>query len=591
MSAFSDREYQTNAHSGIFEAWKKHRSTLLVMATGVGKTVVFSNIIKAMHPLRAMVLAHRDELIVQAKNKIEAVTGLHVEIEKAQLYASTSLYHKMPVVVSSIQTQISGPKDKRRYLRFDPNDFGLLICDEAHHGVSKSWKEVIAHYQKNPNLKLLGVTATPDRSDEEAMGQIFESVAFEYGILDAIKDGWLVDITQQFVPVADLDYSHIRTTAGDLNEGDLSKVMELEENVQGICHPSIEVMYGLPPKTLSAIPVPQWREYLAGLNRRPRRTIVFTVSVAQAEMCANVFLRAMDGVEWVCGATNKDKRRAILSRFEQGETHAVVNCGVLLEGFDNPGVEVVVMARPTKSRALYAQAVGRSTRPLPGVVDGLPMAEERRAAIAASAKPFCRILDFVGNSGKHKLVTCADVLGGHISEDAKEAAKEKAIKEGKPVRILVTMTNAELDLEKKKQEAADRARREREARKAHLLARVDYGLQDVDPFEHDSRVPLETRISRDGRAFSEKQVALLRRAGCDPNAIGYRQGQAIISKLLSKPSDKQIALLRRHGYDTTGWDRRKACQTLDALAANKWRRPDSQPVASGSIRDEYIPRE
>jgi superfamily II DNA or RNA helicase len=571
---FSERDYQTRAHVAIFEMWKKHRSTLIVLPTGGGKTIVFAHVIASCQPKRAMVLAHRDELIVQAKEKIEAVTGLSVEIEKADLYASMSLYHRMPVVVSSIQTQISGPKDKRRYLRFNPMDFGVLICDEAHHSLSKSWKEVIAHYQKNPDLKLLGVTATPDRSDQKAMGQIFESVAFQYEILDAIHDGWLVDITQQFVPVTSLDFSHVRTTAGDLNEGDLSRVMETEENIQGICQPSLEVMFGLAPKTLSAIPVPGWREYLVGLNRKPRRTIVFTVSVAQAEMCANIFSRAIDGVEWVCGATNKDKRRAILSRFSKGETHAVVNCGVLLEGFDNPGVEVVVMARPTKSRALYAQAIGRSTRPLPGIVDGFATAEERRKAIAESPKPYCRILDFVGNSGKHKLVSCADVLGGKISDEAREASKAKAIRDGKPVRIMVTMDNAEQELERKKQEAAEKARQERESRKRHLMARVEFGLQDVDPFgDSDSRVTHRT-MSRDGKTFSEKQTGILRGGGVNPSNVGYRQGQAIIAKLLSKPSPKMDRVLRNKGYDPTGWDRKKAKAVIDALAANGWRRPE-----------------
>src|SRR5207245_630103 len=153
----------------------------------------------------------------------------------------------------------------------------------------------------------------PDRPEKEALGQIFESVAYTYDILDAIQDGYLVDITQQFVPVAGLDYSHIKTTPGDLNEGQLAKVMELEANVQGICQPTLEVMFGLAPKTLSIVPVSQWRDHLARLRKTPRRTIVFTVSVLQAEMCCNVLSRAMPGVEWVCGATNKEKRTSTLT--------------------------------------------------------------------------------------------------------------------------------------------------------------------------------------------------------------------------------------------------------------------------------------
>lgn len=569
------RLYQQQCHDAVIEAWKTHPTTLVEAATGTGKTVIFAHIIKTMQPLRAMVLAHRDELINQAKEKIETVCQFGVEIEKAQLYAATTLFHKMPVVVSSVQTQISGPRGSRRYLRFDPKDFGVLIIDECHHAASKSYKEIIAHYRKNPDLKVLGVTATPDRADKLALGQIFECVAFQYGILDAIRDGYLTDITQQYVSISGLDYSHIRTTAGDLNEGDLSKVMEIEENVQGIAQPTIEVMYGLAPKTLSAIPVPQWREYLAGLNKIPRRTIVFTVSVAQAEMCANVLSRAMPGVEWVCGATPQEKRRTTLARLSNGETHAVVNCGVLLEGFDNPKVEVIAMARPTKSRSLYAQAVGRSTRPLPGLVDGVDPAEARRAAIAESSKPFCRILDFVGNSGKHKLISCADILGGKYPEEIVEAAKKKAITEGKPVRILVTMTNEIKEQERKKREAARKARQEAEARRNHLLAKSDYSTEDVDPFDGDTKKPNgKIYRAKDGWAFSEKQSNVLRKAGYDPSQFAYRQGQSIIGKIMSLPSAKMVKILRKHGYQdaqikTMG--RKTAHAAIDAIAKRGWK--------------------
>ncbi len=561
------RQYQQLGHDSIIEAFKKYRSTLLVQGTGTGKTVVFAHVIKTIQPGRALVLAHRNELIWQAKEKIEAVTGLPVEIEKANMSAGTNLFTRTPIVVGSIQTQISGSKGKRRYMRFKPEEFSLLVVDEAHHCTSASWKEVVAYYQRNPNLKLLGVTATPKRADEEALSQLFESVAFEYGILTAIQDGYLVDIAQQFVSVSGLDYSHVKTTAGDLNEGDLAKVMEMEENVQGVCQPSLEVMFGLPPKTLKQIPVPQWREYLSGLNRRPRRTIVFTVSVAQAEMYADVFSRAMPGVEWVCGKTSPDKRKSTLDRFALGETHVVANCGVLLEGFDNPGVEVIVMARPTKSQVLYSQCIGRSTRPLPGVVDGVETPELRRAAIAGSAKPLARILDFVGNSGHHKLVTCVDVLGGKITEEARQAAKQKAVKDGKPVRILVTMTNAEVELEKQKREAAEKARQREAARKAHLLASVNYHSQNVNPFDSKDIMPTgNSKFSKDGRQFSEPELRILRtKLGCSPEKLSFRQGKAIIADYFSKPTKAQAYFLTQKGFNPKYYDLRSASAMIDQI--------------------------
>lgn len=546
MSNYIDREYQSKCEDSIFEAWKKFQSTMVEMATGCGKTVIFSKVIqRAIRELfskRALVLAHRNELIVQAVQKIQAITGLACQIEKAEQYASTSVFDRSPVVVSSIQTQISGKRGYRRYMRFKPDDFGVIIADECHHSTSDSWKEVIQYYLQNPQTKLLGVTATADRRDGAALGQMFQSCAFQYGILDAIKDGWLVDITQQFVRVNSLDFSHIKTTMGDLNEGDLAKVMESEQNIQGVCQPTLEAIYGLAPKTLSSVPVPEWNQYLKSLNKVPRRTIVFTVSVVQAEMCANIFLRAMDGVEWVCGETNKQKRADILNRFLTGETSVVVNCGVLTEGYDNPKVELISVARPTKSRALYAQIIGRSTRTLPGIVDGIATADERKAAIAASPKPFCRILDFVGNSGRHKMISCVDVLGGHTTPEAAEEAKKKAQCEGKPVRIMVTMTNAQIELERKKAEAAERARLEKEARRRHLLARSNYSSQEVNAFgSNGHKVPFTSRTSRDGRDFSEKQLKVLRIAGCDPAKFKYKQGQAIISQQIKRWQEEREA--------------------------------------------------
>jgi superfamily II DNA or RNA helicase len=198
------------------------------------------------------------------------------------------------------------------------------------------------------------------------------------------------------------------------------------------------------------VPPPEWREYLRNLDRDPRRTIVFTVSVPQSEAVANVFLRAMDDVEWVSGKTQKDKRAQTLRRFLKGDTRCVVNCMVLTEGVDNPFVEVIVMARPTKSRSLYTQMVGRSTRTLPGIVDEIPLPEIRREIIEDSRKPFCRILDFVGNSGRHKLITCMDILGGHVSEKAAERAKQNAIIDGKPKMVLAALNNAEMELEKER---------------------------------------------------------------------------------------------------------------------------------------------
>src|SRR5215813_12632438 len=249
------RDYQQLAHDSILEQWKTHQSTLAVLATGLGKTIIFAHVIKSMQPKRALVLAHRAELIWQAVDKIRRAAGLECEVEMADYSANTNLFHRTPVVVATVQTMNS----RTRMTRFKPHDFGVVIIDEAHHSTTDTYRKIIDYFSANPDIKILGVTATPDRADEEALGQVFKSVAFEYDILTGVQNGWLVDVTQQFFVVKSLDFSHVRTTAGDLNGRDLNAVMEAEENIQGIIHPSLEVIHGLEPGTLSPISVDDWR--------------------------------------------------------------------------------------------------------------------------------------------------------------------------------------------------------------------------------------------------------------------------------------------------------------------------------------------
>jgi superfamily II DNA or RNA helicase len=534
---FVEREYQTRAEAAIVKEWETVQSTLLELATGLGKTKIACDLIKRMYPGRTMWLTHQEELVGQAVESIQKGAGIPVEIEQASQYASTNLFHRTPVIVSTVQSQCSGPKDARRYKRFDPNDFSLLVVDEVHHGVAESWKEVIAYYCRNPKLKMVGLSATPKRGDDKALSQIIQSVAFQYGIEDGKNDGWLVNIAQRYVTVNSLDLTHIRTVAGDFNKGELSAMVEQEENVLGMCQPTLEAVFGLEPNTLSSIPEPKWKEYLSSLSRRPRRTLAFTVSVAQAEMFASVFSRAMDGVEWVCGKTNKEDRKKIRERFLRGDTHLVANCGVYLEGYNNPFVELMPISRPTKSINLYIQMMGRGTRTLPGIVDGLTTVAERLEAIKRSEKPFLRILDFVGNSGHNKVKTISayDVLSGHVSTEAVDRAKEIAMKSGTTKMITVTMSNAQIEVDRKKREEAERRRKSEEARKAGLLAKSNYSMREVSPFDHNhERVPLHSRCSKDGRFFSEKQMKILREVGVNPANIKYRQGQAIIGKKIEE---------------------------------------------------------
>ena len=417
---------------------------------------------------------------------------------------------------------------------------------------------MLAHYKKNPDLKILCLTATPDRADEEALGQMIDSVAYDYEILDAINDGFLVPIEQQMVTIEGLDFSSVRTTAGDLNGADLAAVMESEKNLQGIAAASLEII-------------------------GDRRTLVFTVGVKQAEMLCEIFNRHRpDMAGWVCGATPKPQRRDLLTQFSDGRTQVVVNCNCLSEGFDNPGVEVVIQARPTKSRSLYAQQCGRSTRPLAGVVDGLPDAEARRAAIAASAKPSALIVDFSGNAGRHKLMTTADILGGKVSDEAIERAIEKAKREGKALNMADELNKAESDI---RREIEERKRRQA-ARKAHLVAKAKFSTRDINPFDVFQIRPAKSRGWDNGKVISEKMANVVRKMGVDPYSLPYAQARQLCIEQIRRWENKlctvkQANCLSKHGYETKDMTFTEASKLMDALAKNNWRRPDSPGFGIG----------
>jgi len=540
------RPYQQAAVDKVFEAWQSSVATLLVMPTGCGKTITFAEVIRRRPPGRAMLLAHREELIFQGAEKIKAVAGIQPDIEMADLHAGSDLFSKSAVVVSSIQTQNAGENGDGRMTRFDPADFGLLIIDEAHHACAPSYRRVIDYYRRNPNLKVLGVTATPDRSDEQALGRIFETVACDYEMRNAIHDGWLVPIKQRAVTVDGLDYSSVRTTAGDLNGADLARVMEYEEALHGVVHPTVELAAG-------------------------RKTLVFAASVAHAERMCEIFNRhKKNSARFVCGATPKDQRREMLADYAAGRFQILCNVGVATEGFDEPGIEVVVMARATKSRSLYAQMAGRGTRPLAGVVDGPETAELRREAIAGSAKPACEIIDLVGNSGRHKLVTTADILGGNYSDDVIERAKKKAETAG---GAPVDMEEALLDAEQELREQRERARR------AAVRANATYSSSMVDPFDVLDIEPQRERGWDKDRLPSDKMTAFLEKAGIPTKDLTFTRARQLIGEVIKrrqakKCTYKQARILAKYGY-STDVPFKQASEIIDAIAANGWRPVDT----------------
>jgi superfamily II DNA or RNA helicase len=422
---------------------------------------------------------------------------------------------------------------------------GILVHN-CHHSVSASYKRVIEWYMRNPNMKLLGVTATPDRTDEEALGQVFGSVAFDYEVMDAIKDGWLVPVSQQMVTVGHLDLSEVRTTAGDLNAGDLSAIMDDEQTLHEIASPTIEICGS-------------------------RRTLVFAATVKQAERLCEIFNRHRKGcASFVCGKTDKEERKLLLAEFKAGKTQFVVNVGVLTEGFDDDGVEVVVMARPTKSRALYAQMAGRGTRPHSSIAHALgdmESAADRVAAIKASPKPGCLIVDFVGNCGRHKLCTTADILGGNYSEEEVEKASQKAKNSSVPVDMTEALDEARRDIEEAKRREADK--------RAAIVCRATFSVTSVDPFDVFQIHKTPERGWDKHKKLSEAQLALLAKQGISTDGLSYSESKQLLDEVFrrfknNECSYKQVKTLKKFGYSGP-IKRDQAKALIDRIAANGWR--------------------
>lgn len=538
------RDYQQRAIKGVCDTLKSHTSALVVSPTGTGKTILFAEAAR-MATKRVMVIAHREELLTQAAEKIEAVTGERPEIEQSILWSDESVFGKAKTIVASVQSLNARYYKGRRHERFMPDEFSLVIVDEAHHAVSTSYRRVLDWFRKfNPSCKILGFTATPDRTDKLALGTVFDAVAFDYNIRQAVEDGWLTPINNTVVSVDGLDFSSVRTTAGDLNKADLAAVMEFEKVLHGIAVPTLDLI-------------------------GEQQTLVFAASVKQAERLAEIFDRYKPGsAGFVSGKMEPDRRRDVVSRFRDGALQILVNVGVATEGFDVPGVGCVAMARPTKSRSLYAQMVGRGTRPAPGVVDGPSTPDARREAIEASVKPHCHVIDFAGNSGQHRLVHAPDILGGDDPEEVRDRAYE-IIDKGVTNDVAEAIEIAKVEIEE--EEAKEKSRR------SHVRAdKVKYQTNTVDPFQAMGVKRDSARFMPNAGGLTGNQLAMLARSGVNPDHYSPKEQRLLHRELIKrirskKCSLKQAQVLSKYGFNTTKMSFKEASGLIDRLAKNNWK--------------------
>jgi superfamily II DNA or RNA helicase len=265
-----------------------------------------------------------------------------------------------------------------------------------------------------------------------------------------------------------------------------------------------------------------------------------------------------------------EERRDILKQYSAGRFQYLFNCAIATEGFDEPSIGCVVIARPTKSRALYAQMVGRGTRTLPNVVDCHTEADARRAAIAGSGKPSVLVVDFVGNSGRHKLITTADILGGNYDEEVIERAEAEAKKKsqaGKSSDMLEEILAA--------QQAHEEAERRR---RRQLIAKAQFGTKAVDPFAIYDIAPKREPGWHKGRKPSDKMLNALRKFGVEDKQLeqlSFVQASQLIGESIKRREQgyctfKQAKILAKNGFDTNvGF--KEASRIIDALAKNAWK--------------------
>jgi superfamily II DNA or RNA helicase len=475
------RPYQQRAVDAVAAGWGEFRRQLGIAATGGGKTVIFAHI-AAAESGRTLILAHREELVKQAAEKLHAATGIFATIEQG---AQTA----MPghgVVVGSIQSV------RRRLRKYARDAFDLIICDEAHHSLSEEWQEVLGWFE---SARVLGVTATPDRSDRKSLGVFYQNVAFEIGLLELIGAGHLCNLRALRLPV-EIDARSIKLRSGaDLSADVASELLE-----------------------------PRLREVAraAAAEIWDRKTLVFLPRCDVSEKFAEAL--AAEGIQARHVAGDSDGREEQLAWFRGAAPGAALcNAMLLTEGYDQPDIDCILCLRPTKSRALYCQIVGRGTRTSPG-------------------KDHCLLLDPLWLSGELNLCQPADISAPNPTH---KKALQAHLDAG--AEILEAESRAKLDVETALAAQLEEAAKNRKAPKG-LVDPLAWavGIHDSDLEEYEPTMPWEEEPP------TEAQLKALSQAGIWTDRMTRGFASKLLERLgrrahLGLATPKQVILLRRLG--------------------------------------------
>lgn len=516
------RPYQVKAIESIHNAWQEHLRTLLVLPTGCGKTIVFANIAKDQTKEgRVLILAHRDELIRQAADKLYKTTGLFAEVEKG-MEQSMGL---TDVVVGSVQTMMT----EKRLAKFDADDFQTIIVDEAHHALAKSYQNVLCHF---PRAKVLGVTATPDRSDMKKLGEYFESLAYEYSLRDAVKEGYLSKIRVQTMPL-DIDLSQAKISMGDYTDTSLGEA--LEPYLENIADEMAKVC-------------------------KDRHTVVFLPLIATSQRFRDI----LNTKGFRAGEVNGESkdRDVILKEFEEGKLNVLCNSMLLTEGWDCPIVDCIVVLRPTKVRALYCQMIGRGTRLYPG-------------------KDHLLILDFLWMTGQHDLVRPADIVCK--KKEIAQKVTENITDAGCALDLFEEEEEAESEYDEEMRKLAEREARERRlARKLQEAKEARRKNKMLDPLSCASAlgvydfIDYSPTFAWQSEEMTEKQKKYLENRNIDTSGMSKGEAHLLIEEMERRRTTglatlKQVKKLKEFGFlRTDEWTKEEASAVMGRLEEDGW---------------------
>lgn len=500
-------DFQQDAVDAVAAEFKAVSSTLVVAPTGCGKTQIGAAVVAATRP-RIMWIAHREELIYQAYERLEEFCpSRSVGIEMADQKTSDSIHSAADIVVATFQTLMSGT----RLDKFRPGQFGLLVIDECHRSVAASYRTIAEHFLQDPDCKLLGLTATPNRTDEAALGEVFKSVAFSWDYHEARDAGWLVPVRTKSVVIESLDLSEVAQRGGDYVESQLIHAMAKRDKTLYECALAI--------KTLP-----------------PAKTLIFCSGVDHAIALSDILRQDGMPAEVIHGRTPRDERHEILDQFEKNAVGYLANCAVLTEGYDCPSIERIVMARPTTSDLLYRQMLGRGCRVLPGVLSGLEHgnSEDRINAIAASAKTHIEIIDLVPCQAVAKPITAITALAGNTLDEVAARAEEIARNSEVAMEVDEALHAAEVILAQERAiRSSELAQRTRQA--IAFGGRVRFRTME-DYFDilevPDRREPGWFR----GKRATHSQVAMLNKnkISHDPTTLTRHQANQIIGRIIAR---------------------------------------------------------